>query len=139
MWRSVYIPSAMLAVGEGMLVPVLPLYVAALGAPYWLVGLVLAAESLGMLIGDVPSGALLRRLDRKVTMLVGVAVVGVSVTAMAFVDGVVAILLLRLGAGLGAALWGISRHTFLTTAVPPRQRGRAIAAFGGVQRIGMRA
>jgi MFS family permease len=139
MWRSVYVPSAMLAIGEGMLVPVLPLYVAALGAPFWLVGLVLAGESLGMLLGDLPAGAVLRWLDRKVTMLVGVAVVGVAVASMAFVDGVVAVLLLRLAAGLGAALWGISRHTFLTTAVPPRQRGRAIAAFGGAQRAGMLA
>lgn len=129
----------MLAIGEGMLVPVLPLYVAALGAPFWLVGLVLAGESLGMLLGDVPAGAVLRWLDRKVTMLVGVAVVGVAVASMAFVDGVVAVLVLRLAAGLGAALWGISRHTFLTTAVPPRQRGRAIAAFGGAQRAGMLA
>ena len=137
MWRSVYVPSVMLAIGEGMLVPVLPLYVAALGAPFWLVGLVLAAESLGMLIGDVPAGALLRRLDRKVTMLVGVAVVGVAVTATAFVEGVAAVLVLRLLAGLGAALWGISRHAFLTTAVPAPQRGRAIAAFGGAQRVGL--
>ena len=139
MWRSVYVPSVMLAVGEGMLVPVLPLYVAATGAPFWLVGVVLAAESLGMLIGDVPAGALLRRLDRKVTMLLGVAMVGCAVAAMAFVEGVVSVLLLRLLAGLGAALWGISRHTFLTTAVPARQRGRAIAAFGGAQRVGLLA
>ncbi len=139
MWLSVYVPSVMLAIGEGMLVPVLPLYVAALGAPFWLVGLVLAGEALGMLIGDVPAGAVLRRLDRKVTMLAGVAVVGTAVTAMAFVDGVVAVLVLRLLAGLGTALWGISRHTFLTTAVPAPQRGRAIAAFGGAQRVGLLA
>ncbi len=137
MWRSVYVPTVVLAIGEGMLVPVLPLYVAALGAPFWLVGLVLAAESLGMLVGDVPAGALLRRVDRKLIMLVGIATVGVAVTAMAFVDGVWAVLLLRLAAGAGTALWSISRHAFLTTSVPPRQRGRALAAFGGAQRIGL--
>jgi MFS family permease len=136
MWRSVYVPTVVLAVGEGMLVPVLPLYVAALGAPFWLVGLVLAAESVGMLLGDVPAGALLRRVDRKLTMLVGIAVIGFAVAALAFVDGVWPVLLLRLAAGGGTALWGISRHAFLTTSVPPRQRGRALAAFGGAQRIG---
>lgn len=137
MWRSVYVPSVMLAIGEGMLVPVLPLYVASLGAPYWLVGLVLAAEAMGMLVGDVPAGSLLRRLDRKVTMLVGVAVVGLAVVGLALVEGVAAVLALRLLAGLGAALWGISRHAFLTTAVPLASRGRAIAAFGGAQRVGL--
>jgi hypothetical protein len=120
MWRSVYVPSVDAGGRRGDARTGAAALRRRLGAPFWLVGLVLAAESLGMLIGDVPAGALLRRLDRKVTMLVGVAVVGVAVTAMAFVDGVVAVLLLRLGAGLGAALWGISRHAFLTTAVPPR-------------------
>jgi MFS family permease len=136
MWRSVYVPSVLMAIGEGMLVPVLPIYVAALGAPFWLIGLVLAAESLGMLAGDVPAGTLLRRVDRKVIMLLGVGIVGVAVAGLAAVDGVWPVLLLRLAAGVGSALWGISRHAFLATAVPARQRGRAIAAFGGAQRIG---
>lgn len=136
MWRSVYVPSVLLSIGEGMLVPVLPLYVAALGAPFWLVGLVLAAESIGMLVGDLPAGTLLRRVDRKTTMLAGVALVAGAVTAMAFVGGVALVLVLRLATGLGAALWGISRHAFLTTAVPAAQRGRAIAAFGGAARAG---
>lgn len=136
MWRSVYVPSAILSFAEGMLVPVLPLYLVALGAPYWLIGLVLAAESIGMLLGDVPAGGLLRRLDHKPVMLIGVAVLGLTVSATGFAGDVWRVLLLRLLAGLGSALWGVSRHAYLTSAVPMAQRGRAIAGFGGAQRIG---
>lgn len=136
MWRSVYIPSTILSFAEGMLVPVLPLYLVALGAPYWLIGLVLAAESIGMLLGDVPAGGLLRRLDHKMVMLIGIAALGVAVSATALASGVWWVLLLRLLAGVGSAMWGVSRHAFLTSAVPTAQRGRAIAAFGGAQRAG---
>lgn len=138
MWRSVFVPTVVLAFAEGMLVPVLPLYVASLGVPFWWVGVVLAAEGIGMLIADLPAGALLRRMDRKNAMLAGIAVLAVAALALARVDeGVVAVFALRLMAGLGAALWGISRHAYLTDAVPLRQRGRTIAAFGGATRVGM--
>jgi MFS family permease len=136
MWRSVFVPTVVLAFAEGLLVPVLPLFVASLGVPFWWVGLVLAGEAIGMLVGDLPAGALLRRVDRKTAMLVGIALLGVAALGAAFVDAVVAIFALRVLAGLGAALWGISRHAFLADAVPLHRRGRMIAAFGGAQRIG---
>jgi len=136
MWRSVFLPTIVLAFGEGMLVPVLPLYVASLGVPFWWVGLVLAAEAIGMLIADLPAGALLGRFDRKSAMLVGVAILGLAALALAWVDGVALVFAARLLAGLGATLWGISRHAYLTDAVPLQQRGRMIAAFGGAQRVG---
>ena len=136
MWRSVFVPTVALAFAEGLLVPVLPLFVASLGVPFWWVGLVLAGEAIGMLVGDLPAGSLLRRVDRKVAMLVGIALLGVAALGAAFVDAVVAIFALRVLAGLGAALWGISRHAFLADAVPLHRRGRMIAAFGGAQRIG---
>ncbi len=136
MWRSVFVPTVALAFAEGLLVPVLPLFVASLGVPFWWVGLVLAGEAIGMLVGDLPAGSLLRRVDRKVAMLLGIALLGVAALGAAFVDAVVAIFALRVLAGLGAALWGISRHAFLADAVPLHRRGRMIAAFGGAQRIG---
>lgn len=136
MWRSVFVPTVLLAFAEGLLVPVLPLYVASLGVPFWWVGLVLAGEAIGMLVGDLPAGSMLRRVDRKSAMLLGIALLGLAALATAFVDAVVGIFALRLVAGLGAALWGISRHAFLADAVPLQRRGRMIAAFGGAQRIG---
>ena len=137
LWRAVYLPSVALAFAEGMLVPVLPLYVADLGAGFALVGLALAAEAIGMLLGDLPAGSLLRRFDRKTMMLAGVAVVGVSVALIPSFGSVFMVVALRLVAGLGAALWGLSRHAYLTESVHAAARGRSIAAFGGAQRIGM--
>jgi MFS family permease len=43
---------------------------------------------------------------------------------------------LRVMAGIGTALWGLSRHAFIAQAIPVAQRGRAIAMFGGINRVG---
>jgi MFS family permease len=136
LWRAVYLPTTVLAIAEGMLVPVLPLFVAQMGAGFALVGLALAAEAIGMLVGDLPAGSLLRRVDRKTVMLAGVAVVGVSVALLPFAGGVAVVIALRLLAGLGAALWSLSRHAYLTEATRSVGRGRALAAFGGATRVG---
>lgn len=136
MWRSVYIPSIILTFAEGLLVPVLPLYLASLGVPFWWIGLVLAAEAIGMLVADLPAGALLRRMNRRSSMMWGLILLAVTAFASALATTAWLLFILRWVAGLGWALWGISRHAFVTQTVPLQQRGRAIAAYGGTQRVG---
>jgi MFS family permease len=136
MWRSVYVPSIILTFAEGLLVPVLPLYLASLGVSFWWIGLVLAAEAIGMLVGDLPAGALLRRMNRRVSMLSGLLLLAVTAFASAFAATAWLLFITRWVAGLGWALWWMSRHAYLTQTVPVRQRGRVIAAYGGAQRVG---
>jgi MFS family permease len=47
-----------------------------------------------------------------------------------------ALIILRLLAGVGTALWGLSRHAYITDVIAPAQRGRSIAVFGGINRTG---
>jgi len=136
LWRSVFIPNITIAFAEGLLVPVLPLYLTAIGAPFWWIGLVLAAEAIGMLVFDLPAGALLRRVDRRLAMLSGLFLMAVAALLAAFASDAGLLFLLRFLAGVGGAIWGISRHAFLADSVPLSLRGRVIAAFGGSQRIG---
>jgi len=105
--------------------------------------LAVAATSLGTMLADVPSGMVLERLGRRRMMLIGcwmIAITSVGVFATrAIPDHNVAFWVIvanRLVGGMGAALWSISRLAYLTGAVPVGQRGRAISAFGGINRIG---
>jgi MFS family permease len=136
LWRSVFIPNITIAFAEGLLVPVLPLYLTAIGAPFWWIGLVLAAEAIGMLVFDLPAGALLRRVDRRLSMLSGLSLMALGALLAAFATDAGVLFLLRFVAGMGGAIWGISRHAVLADSVPLAQRGRVIAAFGGSQRVG---
>lgn len=134
---SVYLPTLVLAVGSGLLIPVLPVYATTFSMVYTVVGLILAGEAVGMLLGNIPAGSLLRRLGRKQAMSIGIVLLGASTLALAWTASLWGVLGLRLAAGAGAALWSLSRHAYLTEATHSAERGRAIALFGGVQRVGL--
>lgn len=145
LWRAVrrdplilpyYLPSLILSTSRGILAPVMPLFARDLGATYGLVGLVLAGEGLGLLVGDVPGGMLMRRLGHKRTMLLGLAIVILSTTSLSWAPTVWVALALRVLAGFGHALFGVTQHAYIANAASLGGRGRAIALHGGVMRIG---
>jgi MFS family permease len=70
-------------------------------------------------------------------MALGVLIVGAAVGGLFFVTSVWQALALQVVSGVGSALWNVSRHAYLTTGIPPGARGRAIALFGGVTRLGI--
>jgi len=133
---SVYLPTLIVSFCNGLLLPVLPLYAKSFGVSYSLVGLVLAAEGLGTLISDVPAGLLLRRIGRKPAMLLGVGCVALSALAMTWARSLPELVAYRLLAGVGDALWGISRHAYIADVTLVRERGRVISIFGGIGRLG---
>lgn len=133
---AIYLPTAIVAIGDGLLVPTLPLFVASFESSLALVGLVLAGEALGMLIGDVPAGWFAGRASPKTAMLVGCAVAMVAALATAFARDVYVVLALRVAAGIGISLFNLARHAFLAGATNVAGRGRLIALYGGVNRFG---
>src|SRR5829696_8851588 len=133
---TVYIPAALLAFGQGILLTTLPLYISSLDVSYGTVSLVVGAAALGTLVTDVPAGALVGRLGLRPTMLVGTTMVGLGTLLLALVEDVPLLVAARIAAGIGTALWGLSRHAFVASAVPLAMRGRAVSVYGGVNRIG---
>ncbi len=133
---SVYFPSLLLSFASGLLIPTLPLYVRSMGASFEVVSVVVAMAGLGTLLADVPSGLLMGMLGRRPSMILGAATLVVTALGLGLTSVIPGLIFFRLLSGMGSALWSISRHTFLAEEVTPRERGRAIAMFGGVNRIG---
>jgi MFS family permease len=119
-----------------MLIPILPLFADSFGVSYSLVGLVLASQGIGTLIGDVPAGLMEGRLGQRRAMLLGIATIAISILAMSWAQSVLELIVYGLGSGLGTALFNISRVAYITNATAIQRRGRAIAIFGGLNRIG---
>ncbi|MDQ3045546.1 MAG: MFS transporter [Chloroflexota bacterium] len=134
---AVYVPTALLAFGQGLLLATLPLYAADFNVSYTLISLAVAAAAIGTLITDVPAGALLGRIGLRRSMLMGAGLVAVSTFALVFGGSLEAVIAFRVAAGVGTALWGLSRHAYIAEAVPQSQRGRAISLFGGINRMGV--
>lgn len=131
-----YLPSLLHAFCFGLLIPILPLYAADFGISYWLIGIVLAAELLGVTLGDVPAGMLIQRFGTKRVMLVGLGIIIVATGALFWAESVLLVIALRLISGAGLALFNVTRHTYLADSVVLEQRGRLIAIFGGIRRAG---
>lgn len=134
---SVYLPTLILSLCRGLLIPVLPVYASSFGVSYSLIGLILAGEAVGTLVADVPAGNLLRHLSGKWAMILGISLVGLSVLALVWAGTVWEVFAYRFAAGVGGALWNLSRHAYLTEATKLAERGRAIALFGGTNRLGV--
>ena len=132
----VYLPTLVLSFCSGLLIPVLPIFALSFEVSYGLVGLVLAADGVGTLLCDVPAGILLRRIGHKKVMLLGVVCITVGVLALIWAQSLVEVIVYRLIAGAGAALWNISRLTYIADAIGTAYRGRALSYMGGISRIG---
>ena len=133
----VYIPTVLLSIGTGVLVPTLPLYADGFDVGLSLVSIAVAAIGLGTLVGDVPTGVLLERFGRKPVMVTGTLLLAVTTLLLVFLPYFPALVALRFIGGIGSAMWNISRMAYLTDVVPIRDRGRALSMFGGVSRIGV--
>jgi len=133
---SVYAPSFLLSVGQGILIPVLPGFASKeLGATVAMVGLVISARHIGTMIFDVPAGVLVTRLGLKRTMIAGVVLFGIASVWAGLSPSFASLMAARLLAGVSFALWSISRHSYIAGAVPIEVRGRALSLFGGISRI----
>ncbi|MET4099732.1 MFS family permease [Agrococcus sp. UYP10] len=140
-WRKVagaaYVPTAAFAIGEGAVIPYIPLIAGDLGASLAVAAVVTAMLTVGQLAGDVPGGSVVARFGERPTMI-GAGLLVLVALAIAFVSTNV----WMLGAaifvlGLGHAVFALARHAFMTTFVPIRFRARALSTLGGIFRLGM--
>ena len=132
----IYIPAFFLSVSGGLLIPTFPLYAKSFDLSLSLIGLVIAMQGAGVLIGDVPAGILLERIGRKASMLIGAAVMTLCMLGVGLAHTFSELICYQLIAGIGSALWTIARYTYLTDIIPIPERGRSMAIFGGIGRIG---
>ena len=128
----VYLPAFLLSFGNGVVAPTLSLYIKSFNLSYTMTTFVIAVS----VIGNIPAGILLERIGRKPAMLIGTIVLSLSTLGIGFAHHVAELIIYQLIGGIGIALWGLSRHAYMTDVIPVEERGRSIALFGGINRIG---
>lgn len=140
LWRfapMIYGPTALFALGEGAVIPLIPVIAAQLGADVATAALVASALVVGQLCGNIPAGWAVARMGERLTMAAaGLLSLG-GVVALAFAPslGVLAASVFLIG--FCAAAFGLARHSFMTTRVPLAYRARALSLLGGTFRLGM--
>lgn len=133
----VYAPTVLFSLGEGAVIPLIPVIATRLGADVSLAALVAAALVIGQLCGNLPAGALVAKVGERFTMVVAGALSIAAGVGMLLADDLTLFAVSVFVLGFCAAAFGLARHAFMTTRVPPRFRARALSLLGGSFRFGV--
>lgn len=128
----VYLPALLLAFGQGVVTPTFAIYVKSFSLSYGLTTFVIAVA----VVGNLPAGILVERIGRRPSMIVGAMLDALSMLGVGLATNVFQLIIYRLIGGIGGTLWSLSRHAYMTDVIPRSERGRSIALFGGINRIG---
>ncbi|WP_341978370.1 MFS transporter [Microbacterium sp. LWO13-1.2] len=133
----VYLPTILFALGEGAVIPLIPVIAVGMGADVAFAALVASALVIGQLCGNLPAGWAVARIGERMTMVIAGVIAIIAGVGMAFAPslGVLAASVFLLG--LCAAAFGLARHAFMTTRVPLEVRARALSLLGGSFRLGI--
>ncbi len=133
----VYLPTILFSLGEGAVIPLIPVIAAAMGADVALAALVTSALVVGQLCGNLPAGWAVARIGERFTMVIaGVVAIGAGV-GMVFAPSLAVLAASVFLLGFCAAAFGLARHAFMTTRVPLAFRARALSLLGGSFRLGV--
>lgn len=133
---AIYGPTILFAVGEGALLPILPVLATRLGADVALATLIAAMLVIGQLMGNLPAGWAVARFGERRSMAVSGVVALAGAAGAALAPTLFLLALATLVVGLSAAVFGLARHAFLTIHVPAAMRARALAVLAGTFRFG---
>ena len=134
---SVYLPTFLFSVGQGAVLPIIPLFALELGASVAAASFVVGMRGLGLMLFDIPGGVAVSRFGDKGVMVLGTAMVASVAIGASASKSVVVLAMLMLIMGGGWSFWQLARLAYLSEVTPNDQRGRAISLVGGAHRLGL--
>jgi MFS family permease len=130
-------PSLLFGIGEGAILPIVPLTARDLGATVSMAAFVVALVSLGSLLNNIPASAITMRWGERWAIVVAGVWSGLG---MALCLWTTRLWLFGAGCfmvGMSQAVYNLARQSYMSDAVPIEFRARALSTLGGVMRIGM--
>lgn len=132
----VYLPSLLFTAAEGALLPILPVSAVLYGFSLAEAAIVTTVLMVGTLIFEVPAARITARIGERNSILLA-SVMGALLLLLAFFDlGYGALLGAALGFGAAHSLFGLARHSLLSSLVPAHHRPRSMSLLGGMFRGG---
>jgi MFS family permease len=134
---TVYLPSFLVAVGQGAVLPIIPLFAKELGAGVALAGTVFAMRGLGTLVFDLPAGVAVSRFGDRRTLAVSAGVMAVAGLGAWLSTSVLQLAIFTFVFGGSFGTFQLSRLAYVSEVTAVAHRGRALALVGGVNRVGI--
>jgi len=126
--------SGFVILGVSIVSPILPQYALSFDIPVALVGWAISAFALARLVTDIPAGFLADRFGRKKVMISGLVLVIVASFAAGIATTYGWLIVSRIVAGLGSALYMTSATTWVAQVSAGSARGRYMSLYTGHHR-----
>ena len=133
----VFAPSILFGLGEGAILPVIPLTARDLGASVPVTALLVTLIGIGSLLSNIPASVITAHRGERWSIVVAaiwcalaIALCGWGGHLGAFAAGCFMV-------GMSQAVFSLARQSYLTEVVPIAFRARALSTLGGSMRIGM--
>ncbi|MGN6406298.1 MFS transporter [Sinomonas sp.] len=118
-----------IAIGFGLVAPVLPQFAASFGVGATAASVIVSAFALTRLVLAPSAGGLVNRLGERPVYVIGVLTVAVFTGACAFAGSYWQLLLFRGLAGIGSTMFTISASGLIVRLAPPEARGRVSGLY----------
>ena len=128
--------NVVVALGYGVVAPVLPQYARNFGVSMSAATFVITAFALMRLVGAPPAGLFVQRFGERRVYVSGLLIVALSTGACAFAQTYWQLLLFRSLGGLGSAMFTVSSLGLMIRISPPGARGRVSGMFTSAFLVG---
>lgn len=133
----IYGPSLLFGLGEGAILPIIPLVARELGASVPMAALVVALMGLGSLLNNIPASLITMRWGERWAIVAAGLWSALGMALCVWTSHLALFATGCLMVGMSKAVYNLARQSYMAEAVPIAYRARALSTLGGVSRIGM--
>lgn len=133
---SLYVPALVLSLGQGIILPALPVYAKSFGVGFGEAALLFVFYQAGDLAATFPTGFLLDKFGRRPVLLAAPLLSAGATFMMVFAGSFPELLAYRFVAGAAQEFWHQARLAVIADSAHASARGRQVAWMVGIQRAG---
>jgi len=134
---SAFGPSMLFGLGEGAILPVIPLSARSMGGSVSMAALVVTLIGIGSLISNIPASLITMHRGERWAIVAAAVWCAVAMALCAWTDHLGLFALGAFMIGMSQAVFSLARQSYLTEAVPAEFRARAMSTLGGAMRVGL--
>ena len=134
---SAFGPSLLFGLGEGAILPVIPLTARELGASVPTAALIVALIGIGSLVSNIPASLITMHRGERWAIVAAAVWCGIAMALCATTGHLGVFALGAFMIGMSQAVFSLARQSYLTDAVPAEYRARALSTLGGSMRVGL--
>ena len=134
---SAFGPSLLFGLGEGAILPVIPLTARDLGASVPTAALIVTLIGAGSLVSNIPASLITMHRGERWAIVAAAVWCALAMALCAWTNHLGVFAIGSFMIGMSQAVFSLARQSYLTEAVPVAYRARALSTLGGMMRIGM--